>query len=50
MNGMGPFSLLGSSEDSDASCQPEVQDWSPCLLLSAVGAVLRVAEELTPAS
>jgi hypothetical protein len=31
VNGMGPFSLLGSSDDSDASCQPEVQDCSPCL-------------------
>jgi hypothetical protein len=40
VNGMGPFSLLGSSDDSEASCQPEVQDCKPCLLLSVVWKVV----------
>ena len=46
MKGMGPFSLLGSSDDSDASCQPDVQDCSPCLVTSVVGTVLRMAKDL----
>jgi hypothetical protein len=31
VNGIGPFSLFGSRLDSDACCQPEVQDLSPHL-------------------
>ena len=32
MKGIGPFSLLGSSDDSGACCQPEVHDRKPRLV------------------
>jgi hypothetical protein len=49
VNGMGPFSLLGSSDDSDANCQPEVQDCSPCLFCQSLEGCYRLLR-LTPIS
>jgi len=31
VKGMGPFSFSGSSDDSGACCQPDVQARKPCL-------------------